>query len=182
MPLTTLKDDIDDEDRRASVHATPATTTLTSLPTKLKQRLIMSDELHDYSEIYTPSNEDGGKVRPWTEETTEGTTASTTSVSVGSSRSGGGRAGSGDSGPIVSVHPPPPPPPVHRYPSWEDRIYRIANEGMNASSDDVAFGDSRNNNGESRLSASFGAGFGEDISVPVYATIKGVSQFLLIFN
>ena len=25
----------------------------------------MSDEMHDYSEIYTPSNEDGGKVRPW---------------------------------------------------------------------------------------------------------------------
>ena len=107
----------------------------------------------------------------------EGTTASTTSVSVGSSRSGGGRAGSGDSGPTVSVHPPPPPP-VHRYPSWEDRIYRIANEGMNASTEEVAFGagsDSRNNNSESRLSANFGGGFGEDISVPVYATIKGVS-------
>ena len=45
---------------------------------------------------------------------------------------------------------------------------------MNASTDEVAFGDSRNNN-ESRLSASFGAGFGQDVSVPVYATIKGVS-------
>ena len=117
--------------------------------------------------------QDGGKVRPWTEETTEGTTASTTSVSVGSSRSGQGRAGSGDSGAVVTAHPPPPPPPVHRYPSWEDRIYRIANEGI---CDEVVFGgsDSRNNNGESRLSANFGGGFGEDISVPVYATIKGV--------
>jgi hypothetical protein len=49
---------------------------------------------------------------------------------------------------------------------------------MNASTEEVAFGagsDSRNNNSESRLSANFGGGFGEDISVPVYATIKGVS-------
>lgn len=52
--------------------------------------------------------------RPWTEETTEGTTASTTSVSVGSSRSGMGRVGSGDSGPLLSSHQPPPPP-IHRY-------------------------------------------------------------------
>ena len=43
---------------------------MVGLPKKLKQRLVMSDEMHDYSEIYTPSNEDGGKVRPWTEETT----------------------------------------------------------------------------------------------------------------
>ena len=48
---------------------------------------------------------------------------------------------------------------------------------MNASNstEETAFGDCRNNN-ESRLSASFGAGFGQDISVPVYATIKGVRK------
>jgi len=54
---------------------------------------------------------------------------------------------------------------------------------MNASTEEVAFGagsDSRNNNSESRLSANFGGGFGEDISVPVYATIKGVSTNIFI--
>lgn len=77
-PLTSMSlvDDIDEEDRRASVHTTSASLAASSmapaLPSKLKQRLVMSDEMHDYSEIYTPSNEDGGKVRPWTEETTEG--------------------------------------------------------------------------------------------------------------
>ena len=56
VPLTS-KDDIgsDDTDRRASLHATQMP--LSTMPKKLKQRLIMSDEMHDYSEIYTPSNE-----------------------------------------------------------------------------------------------------------------------------
>jgi len=55
---------------------------ISNFPKKLKQRLVnnsvfnffnnslkkyfnqaMSDEIHDYSEIYTPSNEEGGKIR-----------------------------------------------------------------------------------------------------------------------
>ena len=82
LSLTSLDIDVEEEDRRASVHANLGSASLTtpalasaSLPPKLKQRLVMSDEMHDYSEIYTPSNEDGGKVRPWTEETTEGQSA-----------------------------------------------------------------------------------------------------------
>ena len=76
LSLTSHGVDVDEEERRASVHATLGSASMSapaSLPPKLKQRLVMSDEMHDYSEIYTPSNEDGGKVRPWTEETTEGT-------------------------------------------------------------------------------------------------------------
>ena len=42
------------------------------------------DEIHDYSEIYTPNNENG----PWTSDK-------------------------------------PPTPPLHRFPSWESRIYQV---------------------------------------------------------
>ena len=61
----------------------------------------------------------------------------------------------------------PPPPPMHRYPSWEHRIYQVASEGIQEQ--DSSKFDSKNNNGES--------GFGSDINVPVYATVKGVSHF-----
>ena len=30
----------------------------------------------------------------------------------------------------ASKHPQPPPPPMHRYPSWENRIYQVASEGI----------------------------------------------------
>ncbi len=65
----------------------------------------------------------------------------------------------------ASKHPQPPPPPMHRYPSWENRIYQVASEGIQEL-DSARFGDSKNNNGES--------GFGSDINVPVYATVQGV--------
>ena len=55
---------------------------------------------------------------------------------------------------------------MHRYPSWENRIYQVASEGIQESEDSARFRDSKNNNGES--------GFGSDINVPVYATVKGV--------
>ena len=66
-----------------------------------------------------------------------------------------------------------PPPPIHKYPSWEDRIYQIASGGIKASSSDIVIGaqiDSRNNNLHQATS-----GYGPDIKVPVYATVKGVS-------
>ena len=80
----------------------------------------------------------------------------------------------------------PPPPPMHRYPSWEDRIYQVASEGMKdvstASGDQI---DSKNNNGEAAAASGNaglaetdlkGAGaYGSEVNVPVYATVKGVS-------
>ena len=110
-----------------------------------------------------------------------------------------------------------PPLPLHRYPSWEGRIYQVASDaGVLTSSEATttnthlygtsdtapAVGDSMNNNhqdcntdirnivddhaGEydeekdinNRLSTASlrgSIGFGSDVSVPVYTSIKGVS-------
>ena len=70
--------------------------------------------------------------------------------------------------------PPPPPLPIHRYPSWEDRIYQVASEGMKDATGDLpVIVDSKNNNGDC---SQLRAGYGSDINVPVYATVKGVSE------
>ncbi len=153
--------------------------------TAKKTHLLMSDEVHDYSEIYTPSAEEaaGGL----------GLGSSASISAEDSSRSFGARTGSGDSGltglsGISGVTPvggrgsivsqPPPPPPLHRYPSWENRIYQVASEGMR----DVQIDSKNNNNGLAEDSRSsfrdLGGlgGFGSDINVPVYATVKGVSK------
>ena len=56
----------------------------------------------------------------------------------------------------------PPPPPLHRYPSWERRIYQVASEaGMGPPTDQRA-----------SLRGSY---YGSDVSVPVYAAVQGVS-------
>ena len=72
-------------------------------------------------------------------------------------------------------HIVPPPPPIHKYPSWEDRIYQAASHGL-AHSRDVVLGDQidcRNNNSLGQHNTTPG-GYGADINVPVYATVKGV--------
>lgn len=64
----------------------------------------------------------------------------------------------------------PPTPPLHRFPSWESRIYQVANEGLSnslPSHSDQSF----------RIppSVPYAASSGYcDISCPVYATVKGV--------
>ena len=114
----------------------------------------------------------------------------------------------------------PPLIPVHRYPSWEGRIYQIANDAngiLNSNNettsanallygealDPLSAGDSVNNNNQpvssesrnnfedqimeyerstdanNRLSTASlrgSIGFGSDVSVPVYASVKGVSN------
>ncbi|KAL1138524.1 hypothetical protein AAG570_008587 [Ranatra chinensis] len=60
----------------------------------------------------------------------------------------------------------PPTPPLHRFPSWESRIYQVASEGLAPHPTP----DSSNNNTAGRLHTSHGYC---DISVPVYATVKG---------
>ena len=126
----------------------------------------MSDEHHDYSEIYTPSNEDPAAGAKWEDMETGHTSMS------GSA----GRTGSGDSGLISASGPRPPVPPIHRCPSWEDRIYQVATDGLPTVDGSVVLGahiDSRNNNGTPARTPIRG-GYGCDISVPVYATVKGV--------
>ncbi|XP_050526156.1 uncharacterized protein CG43867 isoform X3 [Daktulosphaira vitifoliae] len=60
----------------------------------------------------------------------------------------------------------PPTPPLHRCPSWESRIYQVANEGLStvhSSHIDSNIHQSRTINSQGYC----------DISVPVYATVKG---------
>lgn len=129
---------------------------------------------HDYAEIYTPSCERN----PWVPA----------------------QDGSTSSGSVSELSTPKPPtPPLHRFPSWESRIYQVntrmsfrprdhhsssrpltrvhaparfqvAAEGLqvNTSCSHPNSTDSTNNNG--KLPSGYC-----DISVPVYATVKGVS-------
>ena len=72
-------------DKHRSLHMPIAPLESKKLSKKMtKTPMLMSDELHDYSEIYTPSNEE--RVGAW---------GDAESMSAGSS---GGRTGSGDSG------------------------------------------------------------------------------------
>lgn len=75
----------------------------------------------------------------------------------------------------------PPTPPLHRFPSWESRIYQVANEGLSAAPAEPAL-----NAVAAPSSTAAGATIVHptrvvtsqgycDISVPVYATVKGVS-------
>lgn len=69
----------------------------------------------------------------------------------------------------------PPPPPLHRFPSWEGRIYALAKSGMRMS--DVTLGA----NPSKRLSnlpagvtsGSFTQLIYKNVTVPVYTTLKG---------
>lgn len=63
----------------------------------------------------------------------------------------------------------PPTPPLHRFPSWESRIYQVANEGLSNSLPSHS-----DQNFRIPPSVPYAASSGYcDISCPVYATVKG---------
>ncbi|XP_032882543.1 pleckstrin homology domain-containing family H member 1 [Amblyraja radiata] len=69
----------------------------------------------------------------------------------------------------------PPPPPLHRFPSWEGRIYALAKSGMRMS--EVTFGSSPSRR-LSNLPANLTSGpfahlIYKNVTVPVYTTLKG---------
>nr|CAD7263283.1 unnamed protein product [Timema shepardi] len=68
----------------------------------------------------------------------------------------------------------PPTPPLHRFPSWESRIYQVAADGLQVAGPQQQ-ADSANNNGRSAGAHGHSSAGYCDISVPVYATVKGVS-------
>ncbi|RXM94087.1 Pleckstrin homology domain-containing family H member 2 [Acipenser ruthenus] len=61
----------------------------------------------------------------------------------------------------------PPTPPLHRFPSWESRIYAVAKSGMRLS--EVTFG----TGSPSRAAGPFTHLIYKNVTVPVYTTLKG---------
>ncbi|KAI8432054.1 hypothetical protein MSG28_004573 [Choristoneura fumiferana] len=105
------------------------------------------DTTHDYAEIYTPSRE---RTPAW-----QGC------VAVQGSRGG---SSTGDS--CASEPPRPPTPPLHRFPSWEAKIYQVADDGLQQSVEEELSPPPCVR--PMHESTSY-----QDISVPVYATVKG---------
>ncbi|XP_044870262.1 pleckstrin homology domain-containing family H member 1 isoform X3 [Mauremys mutica] len=88
--------------------------------------------------------------------------------------SGKNEAGNSEAGPL-DPGGKPPTPPLHRFPSWESRIYAVAKSGMRLS--EVALGTdspSRISNFPSySASGPFTCLIYRNVTVPVYTTLKG---------
>ena len=142
-------------------------------------RKIMSDESHDYSEIFTPNGDDcsdGGEDQPDAASdygAKEGDTGDTRTGSGDSGLTGLSSTGTAAEAAAVGA----PAPPLHRYPSWEDRIYRVAREGLSQ----VGGGDDIVGEGGNARNSMCG-GYGNDIVVPVYASVKGVRTIIMHDN
>lgn len=116
-----------------------------------------SDPSHDYAEIYTPSRE---KQPIWLKDS--GPSSDISSTFASDADRGGPRA---------------PTPPLHRFPSWEAKIYQVANDGLtsgeNSNRETANPLDDSSDGNRAQRTASGGYC---DINVPVYATVKGVSS------
>ncbi|XP_050550138.1 uncharacterized protein CG43867 isoform X5 [Spodoptera frugiperda] len=108
------------------------------------------DTTHDYAEIYTPSRE---RTPAWQ--------GNVNVIVQGNSRGG---SSTGDSS--TSEQPRPPTPPLHRFPSWEAKIYQVADDGLQQSVEEELSPPPCPR--PMHESTSY-----QDISVPVYATVKG---------
>ncbi|XP_037033139.1 uncharacterized protein CG43867 isoform X4 [Bradysia coprophila] len=114
------------------------------------------DPAHDYAEIYTPSRE---KAPLWLK---------------GGPPSGGSSTTTSDSAHDIGT-PRPPTPPLHRFPSWEAKIYQVASDGLAAGDENESQEQENglvNSVGITSRSQTASGGYC-DISVPVYATVKG---------
>ncbi|GAB1866806.1 PH domain-containing protein [Camponotus japonicus] len=105
-----------------------------------------SEAVHDYAEIYTPSREGMN----WLQGSGQG--------------------------------PRPPTPPLHRFPSWEAKIYQVADGGLGIGppTNEESAPSTMTNTSSSKHSQATGHNLTAhnsqgycDISVPVYATVKG---------
>ncbi|KAJ4445671.1 hypothetical protein ANN_12355, partial [Periplaneta americana] len=135
----------------------------------------VDETTHDYAEIYTPSHE---RV-PWL-------SAAGGSLANHRDASQGGSTSSTNSGGSLSLEcaGKPPTPPLHRFPSWESRIYQVAADGLQvvpAGSQTGAADTANNNNNNMKQAAASTSTQGYcDISVPVYATVKGETRVIVL--
>ncbi|XP_037293326.1 uncharacterized protein CG43867 isoform X4 [Manduca sexta] len=117
------------------------------------------DTTHDYAEIYTPSRE---RTPAWQPPGAGGAGVGGGACVVVQGASRGGS--SADS--CASDAPRPPTPPLHRFPSWEAKIYQVADDGLQQSVEEELSPPPCPR--PMHESTSY-----QDISVPVYATVKG---------
>ncbi|XP_052855833.1 uncharacterized protein CG43867 isoform X2 [Drosophila gunungcola] len=100
-----------------------------------------TDTAHDYAEIYTPSCE---KLPAWMKNNpalmASGGNSSTTTTTTSE----------------LGV-PRPPTPPLHRFPSWEAKIYQVANDGLAGT---TSAGESASSQGEPDIQEGMGMGTG----------------------
>jgi hypothetical protein len=93
----------------------------------------------------------------------------------------GGSTSSTNSGGSLSLEcaGKPPTPPLHRFPSWESRIYQVAADGLQVVplGSQTGTADTTNNNLKQPSGSCSAQGYC-DISVPVYATVKGVWSYI----
>lgn len=118
--------------------------------------IVDADATHDYAEIYTPSRE---RAPAW--------------MKAGPP-SGGSSTTTSDSAAELGT-PRPPTPPLHRFPSWEAKIYQVANDGLAGDESESQEQDSSgmvSSVGVTSRAQTASGGYC-DISVPVYATVKG---------
>lgn len=106
---------------------------------------------HDYAEIYTPSVE---KTPSWMKTLASYGSSSPTSTSAD------------------YVTAKPPTPPLHRFPSWEAKIYEVAKDGLAGDDSDSQDQDLSNIDSLPRTQGAVIGGYC-NINVPVYATVKG---------
>ncbi|XP_044728527.1 uncharacterized protein CG43867 isoform X4 [Chrysoperla carnea] len=142
---------------------TAAVEGLVILPSEPVRISTDGDTTHDYAEIYTPNRE---KTPGWIRDPSshcDGSTSSTNSGSISE---------------LASI-PKPPTPPLHRFPSWEAKIYQVAAEGLQLTGSSTQSTEvlTQHQNGTvvagaSRIQQTASGGYC-DISVPVYATVKG---------
>lgn len=96
----------------------------------------------------------------------------------------GGSTSSTNSGGSLSLEcaAKPPTPPLHRFPSWESRIYQVAADGLQVVpvGTQTSTADTANNNSLKQPSGACSVQGYCDISVPVYATVKGVRIYPLL--
>ncbi|GFY52781.1 uncharacterized protein CG43867 [Trichonephila inaurata madagascariensis] len=67
----------------------------------------------------------------------------------------------------------PPTPPLHRFPSWESRIYEVAVNGISLSRDELHTCPIIPSHKPKKASESFMTDSFTDMSIPVYAMVKG---------
>ncbi|XP_031629061.1 uncharacterized protein CG43867 isoform X3 [Contarinia nasturtii] len=111
-----------------------------------------SDPTHDYAEIYTPSRE---KQPIWLKDSGPSSDISTYTSDLGNA-------------------PRAPTPPLHRFPSWEAKIYQVANDGLTSGENsNRATSNTLDDSTEGNRQQRTASGGYCDINVPVYATVKG---------